>query len=268
MEMYLEDCTVDSMDLRAEGGSITVRNVVADSAFLRSTRASVYVIDTQNAGRGASLSFRQVSNAVCLRGGDVSGVALEPAWASGKVSDRQRQLAVGQFDENKDFFVTVDELGTGLTNIGRCCGSACPFRSWCASLQFRLFPSESQANAAGANSIAGRTGIVTDTVFVDRLLEFTNDTSLMPLYYRGATFTPASPDGTSSSWTVRPGRRAGAPLRGSLRPSPYPLPHPPRSTAARAVFAWRWCPSPTRALPPQEPRCSPGPAPWRGPRPR
>ena len=204
--MYLDSCTInDAFDVRTEGGNIVATNVnFPASSFIRSARGSVYIIDTKNPDRDYTINYRQPGNAVCVQGGDVDSLALREPWDP-EPDAALRRLTVNQFDENKDFFVTTDEFASGLTDIGRCCGGGCPFWTWCASLQFRVFPSESSSdeNTAGSNSIAGRSGIVTDTVFMDRLMEFTNETSLVPFYYRPIVATSVDSGANTRTLTVR-----------------------------------------------------------------
>lgn len=197
LEPHIGEATIGSLQAWTDGGSIYLRNTRFTSADLRSARGSVYVIDSKHPDRALALRYRTLNNAVCLASGFQASLSQEAPWAAG-FSDRHAALAVAQFDENRDFFVTTDEFGDGLGELGRCCGAGCPFYSWCASLQFRLFPSGSDSGQTQEdNGISGRSGIVTDTVFLSRLQQFTNESFLIPYYTRGATFSPPAASGTA-----------------------------------------------------------------------
>ena len=87
-----------------------------------------------------------------------------------------RCAAVKHYDTDNDFMITVDEFSAGLTNLPKCCGAACPFRSLCGALELQVFPTSS---ASGDNTLSGRSGIVTDSEFLARIKAL-NDTTLVP----------------------------------------------------------------------------------------
>ena len=81
------------------------------------------------------------------------------------------------YDMDNNYKVTPDEFNEGIGKLRKCCGSGCPFRSSCKSLEWSVFP-------------AGLGGATKGYLFMNDFFEAikaTNDTTLVPDCYQMLT---------------------------------------------------------------------------------
>eukprot|EP00937_MAST-01D_sp_MAST-1D-sp2_P005623 g5623.t1 len=167
------DCVFDSCDLRALHSSVLLRHTVTGIA----APVPQYTV-----------RYRASENGACVAGAQgVLSVAAQPAWDPAPVewtrvsidtadtsdaAEWWRRRALAHYDGNGDSWVTLAEFSDGLARLPKCCADACPVRSSCLALEAALFPT--------ATGDDGRTGVLTDAVFLQRLAD-ANDTTLVPL---------------------------------------------------------------------------------------
>lgn len=204
------------MDRAVVDGSLTVRGdrqnvVVVDSVFgsadLRALQGDVYFIETKDMKRDLRMEYRAAQGDFCLTQRGSTTVTEDPVWSGNagaawtncdiKVAPWWQARTIAHYDNNKDGFIEKTEFSERLGALPKCCGGACPYRSFCGKYEFLLFPTTTSENVT-TNDFSGRSSILTDNVFLSRLVAL-EDYTLVPLCMRIIT---AKNDVTPASSTV------------------------------------------------------------------
>ena len=153
---------------------INVTECAVGSALLWATSAPVYVERPVVAvGQSVEIKHRSNSNAVALIRDASAAPLAYPASPWGLCSltlDLWASKTRAFYDMDNNYKVTPDEFNEGIGKLPKCCGSQCPFRSLCKSLEWSVFP-------------AGLGGATKGYLFMNDFFEAikaTNDTTLVP----------------------------------------------------------------------------------------
>ncbi|KAA0159778.1 hypothetical protein FNF28_05688 [Cafeteria roenbergensis] len=204
LEVSAEGTETSSLVVRGGRGDVYAVDNTFSYADLRSPNGAVYLLETKPPAeasdrRNMSVRFRSNAKDVCFASqgsadfipdtvsqGSVWSGSNDGSWGSlceplnpNFYFPRTRDT----FDRDKDGFVTTEEFDEGVEALDRCCGSGCPYRSFCGSVSNQLFAPRPAAAGTSGSACCSRTGVVETFDFVNRLREL-NDTSFIPLCQR------------------------------------------------------------------------------------
>ena len=181
-------CTIDGasvrslLSLKTGRGEIRVTDSDVAAASLAADNNNVFFLTPDNASYHAAVNYRSTSNFGCfstVRGGEIE--IAEP-WeqclleTSPTFSSHARKL-VKQYDADRNFRISADELNTGMKELGMCCGPGCPLYSRCRQMHVETYvPFGTTYSSAAA--------------FVDAVRD-ENQTTFVPACHRRATIRSA-----------------------------------------------------------------------------
>ena len=197
--------TTGSLTVRGQEGNVQATDCVFASADLRATSGDLYFIETKNMRRDLKLEYRSAQGDFCMAQRGDTRVEEAPVWSGNagaawtdcdiRVAPWWQGKTLGHYDANNDGFVEQTEFMDGIAALPKCCGGNCPYRSWCAKYGVLMYPVVTQENAT-SNDFSGRTGILTGSVFLSRLVAL-EDYTLVPscmriIYSRDTATTPST----------------------------------------------------------------------------
>jgi len=157
---------IDNVAAFTDAGAIESRSDGIKAASLWSRRNSVRLLNWSPRSNESEILWRQPENRACIRVADERPSALvEDAggvWKGCNILEYGLSYTrlVGAFDINGNGFVDAEELNKGLAdNINYCCGSECPFFTYCGGIEAQMFDFAYQ----------GRSGIVSARDFAARV---------------------------------------------------------------------------------------------------
>ncbi len=194
------------MTVRGDRQNVQVIDTLFGSADLRALQGDVYFIETKDMKRDLRMEYRAAQGDFCLTQRGSTTVTEDPVWSGNagaawtncdiRVAPWWQARTIAHYDNNKDGFIEKTEFSEQLGALPKCCGGACPYRSFCAKYEFLLFPTTTSENAT-SNSFSGRSSILTDSVFLSRLVAL-EDYTLVPLCMRIITAkNDVSPSGNT-----------------------------------------------------------------------
>ena len=191
IEVRYDRVRAASLAVRGVRGSVAVTDASFASGDFRSLQGSVLLRHVATPSPPYRVRWRATQASACFAGTAAHVLAPRPPWAAAPKAWSDASLSgpstgaawwraqtLSHYDQDKDSMVTRAEFADGLARLPKCCGGACPVRSYCFAEEVAIFPTADGSGVAD-NSLAGRSGILTDSVFLTRLAGL-NDTGLLP----------------------------------------------------------------------------------------
>ena len=167
--------------LSLDGGMVRCQSCTFEGAvWIKSAQNSVYLERIRHDGP-VKINWRQPVSRVCVSSTMNHTIEPDPdgVWANCG-GDYHRQLAYGYWDTNKDRYIDQTEMLSELPNVPYCCGSRCPWFSYCDPVAWRVFPRDPGGGHGGA---FGREGILPNRDWYDNVRAL-NYTAFVPYCLR------------------------------------------------------------------------------------